>query len=111
MAGDYDFAIMGSASAPFEPSESSGYFNVAPNGWTHMTDGSWTELYNEGLKGLTFDERKEAYYELQRRLVAEVPMAFLYHRDQLFASSQRLVDVPFEDFSIKAWKYWEWKVA
>lgn len=111
MAGDYDFAIMGSASAPFEPSESSGYFTVAPNGWTHTTDGSWTELYNEGLKGLTFDERKEAYYELQRRLVAEVPMAFLYHKDQLYVSSKRLTEVPFEDFSIKAWKYWEWKVA
>ena len=111
MAGDYDFAIMGSASAPFEPSESSGYFNVAPNGWTHTTDSSWTELYDEGLKGLTFDERKEAYYELQRRLVAEVPMAFLYHKDSLFVSSQRLSNVPYEDFSIKAWKYWEWDVA
>ncbi len=110
MDGDYDFAIMGSASAPFEPSESSGYFNVIPNGWTHMTDTSWAELYNRGLQGATFEERCEPYYELQRRLVAEVPMAFLYHKDQLFAYNGRLTEVPFEDFSIKSWKYWEWKV-
>lgn len=110
LAGDYDFAIMGSASAPFEPSESSGYFNVIPNGWVHTSDSSWSELYAQGLLGASFEERCETYYELQRRLVAEVPMAFLYHKDQLFASSKRLTDVPYEDFSIKAWKYWEWKV-
>jgi len=108
--GEYDLGIAQSASNPFEPSESRFYFQLVPNGWLRMTDSSWIELYDEGAKGLTVEERRPSYDELQRRLVEEVPMVFLFHEDQLFVNSQRISNIPYEIFKLRGWKYWEWNV-
>lgn len=108
--GEFDLAIMSSASNPFEPSESSFYFQLVPNGWNRITDPSWMELYSQGLVGTTIEERRGPYEELQRRLVEEVPMIFLYHQDVLFVHSQRLSNIPYENIAIKGWRYWEWDI-
>lgn len=62
------------------------------------------------LQGLTVEERRPSYDELQRRLVEEVPMVFLFHEDQLFVNSQRISNIPYEIFKLRGWKYWEWNV-
>lgn len=108
--GEFDLAIMSSASNPFEPSESSFYFQLVPNGWNRITDQSWMDLYNQGLIGTTIEERRGAYDELQQRLVDEVPMIFLFHPDVLFVHSKRLSNIPYENIAIKGWRYWEWEV-
>ena len=62
------------------------------------------------MEGLTIEDRKPVYDELQERLVAEVPMAFLYHPDMLFVNSKKVNGMPYEDFSLKGWKYETWNV-
>ncbi len=109
-AGEFDMGLMSSASNPFEPSESRFYFQLVPNGWCRITDESWVNLYDEGLKGMTLEERKPYYDELQERLVAEVPMIFLYHADMLFVNSKKISGMPYGDFSLKGWRYEEWNV-
>lgn len=109
-AGEYDLALMGSASNPFEPSESRFYFVPYPEGWNCITDTSWRDLYDASLASYVFEERKVCYDELQERLVAEVPMIFLFHKDVLFVSSSRLGNLPYSDFSLKSWRYDEWTV-
>lgn len=109
-AGEYDIALMSSASNPFEPSESGFYFSVVPNGWNRITDKSWNELYKTSGSVLDQEERKVYYDELQKRLVDEVPMVFLYHPDILFVNSKRISNIPYEDFALRAWSYWTWDV-
>lgn len=108
--GEFDLGLMSSASTPFEPSESNFYFKLVPNGWCRLTDDSWDKLYAEGMKGLTLEERRPAYDKLQERLVAEVPMVFLYHPDILFVNSKKISGMPYEDFSLKGWRYETWTV-
>ena len=109
-AGDYDLAVMQSASNSFEPSESRFYFPQAPNGWLNIQDSSWTDLYDKGVHGTTLEERKPYYDELQRRLVEEVPMIFLFHNNMTFVSSKRIGNVPYQDFPVYNWRYYEWTV-
>lgn len=109
-SGEFDMGLMNSASTPFEPSESAFYFQLAPNGWNRITDDSWVKLYDDGMKGLTLEERKPYYDQLQERLVAEVPMVFLYHPDMLFVNSKKISDMPYADFSLKGWRYETWTV-
>ena len=59
---------------------------------------------------MTLEERKPYYDELQERLVAEVPMIFLYHADMLFVNSKKISGMPYGDFSLKGWRYEEWNV-
>lgn len=109
-AGDYDISLMQSASNPFEPSESRFYFGVGSTGWLNMPDSNWTDLYDEAAKGSSLEERKPYYDELQERLVAEVPMIFLYHPDVLFVYSNKISGMDFASFSLKSWRYEEWEV-
>ncbi len=109
-AGEYDLALMSSASNPFEPSESHWYF-FDPSNWNCITDGSWSQIYKDAVAQTTFEDAKVYYDTLQKRLVDEVPMIFLYHPDILFISSQRISNVPFGDFALRAWSYWTWEVA
>lgn len=109
-AGEYDLAIAQSASNPFEPSESRFYFQLVPVGWLRMTDSSWLDLYDAGNNGRTIEERKPYYEELQRRLVDEVPMIFLYHRNAQYYCNKRVTNVTFEDFPFINYKFYEWKV-
>lgn len=109
-AGEFDMGLMSSASTPFEPSESRFYFQLVPNGWNRITDDSWINLYDEGMKGMSLEERKPYYDELQERLVAEVPMVFLYHPDMLFVNSRKISGMPYSDFSLKGWRYETWTV-
>lgn len=109
-AGEFDLGIMSSASNPFEPSESRFYFQLSPNGWNRITDETWLELYDDSQAGLSVEERKPYYDELQERLVAEVPMIFLYHADVLFVNSDRISGMDYEEFSLKNWRYEEWQV-
>lgn len=109
--GDYDIALMQSASNPFEPSESRFYFQELSRGWLNIPDKNWEDLYDKANEGTTLEERKVYFDQLQERLVAEVPMIFLYHADVLFASSQRLSNLDYASFSLKSWRYEEWEVA
>lgn len=109
-AGEYDLAIMGSASNPFEPSESRFYFQKLSTGWLNMPDDRWTDVYDAAANG-DFEERKAVFDKLQEMLVEEVPMIFLYHADVLFVSSERISGMDYASFSLKNWRYEEWKVA
>lgn len=108
--GDFDISLMSSASNPFEPSESKFYFQEGARGWLNMPDRNWEDLYDLGGKGLTLEERKPYYDQLQERLVAEVPMIFLYHADVLFVNSPRISGMDYASFSLKSWRYEEWEV-
>lgn len=108
--GDYDISLMSSASNPFEPSESRFYFQEKSTGWLNMPDKNWEELYDKANAGTTTEERKVYFDELQERLVAEVPMIFLYHPDVLFASSDKVSGLDYASFALKGWRYEEWEV-
>lgn len=108
--GDYDISLMSSASNPFEPSESKFYFGELHTGWLNMPDSNWADLYDRGNVGSTLEERRVYYDELQARLVAEVPMIFLYHPDVLFVNSGRVSNLDYASFGLKSWRYEEWEV-
>lgn len=109
-AGDYDISLMSSASNPFEPSESKFYFQELGRGWLNMPDTNWEDLYDKAAEGSTLEERKPYYDELQERLVAEVPMIFLYHADVLFINSDKISGMDYASFSLKSWRYEEWTI-
>lgn len=109
-AGDFDISLMASASNPFEPSESKFYFQEGTRGWLNMPDRNWEDLYDLAGTGLTLEERKPYYDQLQQRLVAEVPMIFLYHADVLFVNSPKISGMDYASFSLKSWRYEEWDV-
>jgi peptide/nickel transport system substrate-binding protein len=110
-AGNHDVAVMGSASTPFEPDNAQFYFRSIPNGWNRMAEGNeFITLFLKGLESVNIEERKPYYYELQEKLVQKVPMAFLFHKDNLYVHNKRVKNVPFEDFALKNWKYWEWVI-
>ena len=109
-SGDYDISVMSSASNPFEPSESKFYFQELSHGWLNMPDKNWEDLYDKAAVDSTLEKRKVYYDELQERLVAEVPMIFLYHPDVLFVHSDKISGMDFASFSLKSWRYEEWKV-
>ena len=75
-----------------------------------MPDKNWEELYDRAAQGATLEERKPYYDELQERLVAEVPMIFLYHADVLFINSNKISGMDYASFSLKSWRYEEWEV-
>lgn len=109
-SGDYDLAVMSSASNAFEPSESLWYFN--DGGWLqHTRENGYLEIYENGLAGTTHEERSVWYDKLQEKLVEDVPMIFLFHQDKLFVHTQRMSNMVFENFDISCWNWWDWKVA
>jgi peptide/nickel transport system substrate-binding protein len=110
-AGTHDIAVMGSASTPFEPDNAHFYFRPIPNGWNRMAAGNeFDELYTKGFAAINPDERKVFYWEIQEKIVQQVPMILLFHKDNLYVHNQRIKSAPFEDFPIKNWKYWEWEI-
>jgi peptide/nickel transport system substrate-binding protein len=110
-AGDHDVAVMGSASTPFEPDNAQFYFRPIPNGWNRMAaDNEFIKLYLNGLKSVSLEGRLPYYLEIQEKIVQKVPMALLFHKDNLYVHNKRVLSAPFEDFPIKNWKYWEWKI-
>jgi peptide/nickel transport system substrate-binding protein len=110
-AGDHDIAVMGSASTPFEPDNAQFYFRPIPNGWNRMAEGNeFIALFLKGLESVDIEKRKPYYYEIQEKIVQKVPMALLFHKDNLYVHNKRVKSAPFEDFAIKNWKYWEWDI-
>ncbi|MEQ2562698.1 ABC transporter substrate-binding protein [Ventrimonas sp. CLA-AP-H27] len=109
--GDYDLCFIGS-SGSVDPSESvpnvtAGYMN----NFAQLSDPTLGEIGESGAKEITFEARKKIYDQYQEELFKQMPMAFLYHTNDLFAYSDKLENVREGalDYNINK-NVWEWKV-
>ena len=109
--GDYDLCFIGSAGS-VDPSESvpnvtAGYMN----NFAQLSDPTLGEIGESGAKEITFEARKKIYDQYQEELFKQMPMAFLYHTNDLSAYSDKLENVREGalDYNINK-NVWEWKV-
>ena len=109
--GDYDLCFIGSAGS-VDPSESvpnvtAGYMN----NFAQLSDPTLGQIGESGAKEITFEARKKIYDQYQEELFKQMPMAFLYHTNDLFAYSDKLENVREGaiDYNINK-NVWEWKV-
>lgn len=109
--GDYDLCFIGSAGS-VDPSESvpnvtAGYMN----NFTQLSDPTLGQVGESGANEITFEARKEIYDEYQSILFKQMPMAFLYFTNDLFAHSEKLENVRpgAIDYNVNK-NVWEWKV-
>ena len=91
--GDYDLCFIGS-SGSVDPSESvpnvtAGYMN----NFAQLSDPTLGEIGESGAKEITFEARKKIYDQYQEELFKQMPMAFLYHTNDLFAYNEKLENV------------------
>ena len=109
--GDYDLCFIGSAGS-VDPSESvpnvtAGYMN----NFAQLSDPTLGQIGESGAKEITFEARKKIYDQYQEELFKQMPMAFLYHTNDLFAYSDKLENVREGaiDYNVNK-NVWEWKV-
>ncbi len=109
--GDYDLCFIGS-SGSVDPSESvpnvtAGYMN----NFAQLSDPTLGQIGESGAKEITFEARKKIYDQYQEELFKQMPMAFLYHTNDLFAYNEKLENVREGaiDYNINK-NVWEWKV-
>lgn len=109
--GDYDLCFIGSAGS-VDPSESvpnvtAGYMN----NFAQLSDPTLGQVGESGAKEITFEARKEIYDEYQEILFKQMPMAFLYFTNDLFAYSDKLENVREGaiDYNVNK-NVWAWKV-
>ena len=109
--GDYDLCFIGSAGS-VDPSESvpnvtAGYMN----NFAQLSDPTLGQIGESGAKEITFEARKKIYDQFQEELFKQMPMAFLYHTNDLFAYNEKLENVREGaiDYNINK-NVWEWKV-
>ena len=109
--GDYDLCFIGS-SGSVDPSESvpnvtAGYMN----NFAQLSDPTLGQIGESGAKEITFETRKKVYDQYQEELFKQMPMAFLYHTNDLFAYNEKLENVREGaiDYNINK-NVWEWKV-
>lgn len=109
--GDYDLCFIGSAGS-VDPSESvpnvtAGYMN----NFAQLSDQTLGQIGESGAKEITFEARKKIYDQYQEELFKQMPMAFLYHTNDLFAYNEKLENVREGaiDYNINK-NVWEWKV-
>lgn len=109
--GDYDLCFMGSAGS-VDPSESVPNVTVGyMNNFAQLTDPTLGQLGESGAKEITFEARKKIYDEYQQLLYDQMPKAYLYHTNDLFAYSDKIENVRegVLDYNINK-NVWEWKV-
>ena len=109
--GDYDLCFIGSAGS-VDPSESvpnvtAGYMN----NFAQLSDPTLGQIGESGAKEITFEARKRIYDQYQEELFKQMPMAFLYHTNDLFAYNEKLENVREGaiDYNVNK-NVWEWKV-
>ena len=110
--GDYDLCFIGSAGS-VDPSESVPNVTVGyMNNFAQLSDPAIGLKGEEGAKEITFEARKKVYDEYQQLLYDQMPMAFLYHTNDLFAYSDKIENVRegVLDYNINK-NGWEWKVT
>ena len=109
--GDYDLCFIFSAGS-VDPSDSlpnvtAGYMN----NFAQLSDPTLGQIGESGAKEITFEARKKIYDQYQEELFKQMPMAFLYHTNDLFAYNEKLENVREGaiDYNINK-NVWEWKV-
>lgn len=104
--GDFDLGLLGGGSN-ISPSESAVIF--VPGGarnYSLLTDSKWYDLANKGDSLVEFNERKEAFDAFQAALVEDQPYIWLYHQNDLWAHSNRIAEIPMEDFIWYNYEVW-----
>lgn len=109
--GDFDLGFIGSAGSP-DPSEC--VINFCPthlNNFSHLSDWAVFDAGEEGGHAFTFEERKASYDRYQRKIREQVPFAFTYSNNILFAHSTRVEGIKdVQDYSQLNRDVWNWTV-
>ena len=110
-AGEYDLGFIGSSGSP-DPSECVINFNPDHlNNFSQLSDWS---IYNTGAEGehaFSFNDRKVSYDAYQKLLREQVPFAFLYYQNTLYAYNNRVTGInDIQDYSQQNRDVWNWSV-
>lgn len=109
--GDFDFGFIGSGGSP-DPSESVINFNPDHlNNFGQLSDWTIFKTGEAGQSAFSFEERKQHYDAFQLKIKEEVPWAFLYFPNSLFAHRKNVggfTDV--QDYSQQNRDVWNWTV-
>ena len=89
------------------PNVTAGYMN----NFAQLSDPTLGQIGESGAKEITFEARKKIYDQYQEELFKQMPMAFLYHTNDLFAYNEKLENVREGaiDYNVNK-NVWEWKV-
>lgn len=102
----YQLLCMGSAGS-IDPTEGTGSLTY----FSHTTDEYLLGLIDAGAAGITFEERKPYYDEIQEIIVEDVPVIFMYSLDNILVYNNRLSNVTTENGDFKINKQpWLWEV-
>ena len=109
--GEYDLCFIGSAGS-VDPSESVPLVTVGyQNNFAQVSDPTLGQLGESGAKETTFEARKKIYDQYQEMMYEQMPMAFLYFSNDLFAHSTKVENVRSDKLDYNVNKLvWEWKV-
>lgn len=109
--GDFDLGLLGGGSN-IDPAESAVIVEPgSAQNYSLLTDSTWYDLVSKGSSLVDMDERKEAFNAYQEALVEGQPYIWLYHQNSLWAHSDRIVEIPQEDFIWYNYEVWTWKLA
>lgn len=108
---NYDLGLIGSGGSP-DPSEC--VINFKPDHINNFSQLSDWSIYDTGAKGesaFSYEDRKACYDEYQELLVEQVPFAFLYFQNTLFAYNKRISGIEDnQDYSQLNRDVWNWSI-
>lgn len=109
--GNFDLGLLGGGSN-IDPAESAVIVKPgSAQNYALLTDSKWYDLAAAGSSLVDLNERKTAFDAYQAALVEDQPYIWLYHQNSLWAHSNRLVEIPQEDFIWYNYEVWTWKLA
>ncbi len=109
--GDFDLGLLGGGSN-IDPAESAVIVKPgSAQNYSLLTDSKWYDLAEAGSSLVGFSERKAEFDAYQAALVEDQPYIWLYHQNNLWAHSTRLVSIPQDDFIWYNYEVWTWELA
>ncbi len=109
--GYSDLGLLGGGSN-IDPGESS--VILKPNdsrNYSLVTDSKWYDIADQGASLTDRDERRVYYDEYQVALVEDQPYIWLYYQNNLWAHSERLTNIPINDFIWMNFASWSWELV
>lgn len=108
--GKEDLGLLGGGSN-IDPGESSVIVKPSdPRNYSLLTDPQYFNIAQKGSQLTSFAERKPVYDQYQELLQKEQPYIWLYHQNDLFAHTNRIKNIPMDDFIWLNFATWKWTV-
>lgn len=110
--GEYQLAFMSGISALADPDKPASWLTTNRSyNFAWQTDTTLDELYDQGRVLVDDASRKEIYAEVQRQVIEQAPISYLYTNNLIVAHNSKLTGLSIGIFGNRNWKIHEWKLA